>query len=296
LTREVPVNVAASVRQRLLNVAHASGVLFQDVLVRFGAERLLYRLSTSPHAPRFVLKGATLFTLWGGAPHRRTKDADLLSTVALSLDEAERIARDLAGLDTQQQDGLIFAPDSVRVREIREEGEHGGVRVNLTADLDGAAVLVQVDIAWGDAVVPAPTTIELPVILPLPAPRLMACPREVLIAEKFEALVKLGVATSRLKDYYDVWFLLTRHTVPRERLVRAVAATFNRRGTAIPAEMPAALLDEFAREPRRVTAWDAFLRRAGVSAGARPALAEVVTAIRPVLMSTAEAARSGHNA
>ena len=270
------------------------------MLVRFGTERLLYRLSSSPEAARFLLKGATLFSAWGGAPHRMTKDADLLGFGDPSPPALERLFRGLAGVDTAGEDGLRFEPASVRVEEIREDSSYGGVRVTLRATLDGAVIPLQVDVAYGEAVDPEPEEVELPVILALPAPRLRAYPREVVIAEKFEAMVKLGVANSRMKDYYDVWYLAKTHRFDAGRLRRAVSATFGRRGTAIPEHTPIALSDEFALDASRIRMWESFLEKAvgrvGVGLDERPSLAEVVGSSRPFLMNIAVSAGSSADA
>jgi hypothetical protein len=251
VTRRAPGNVAASIRQRLLNYAREHGVAFQDLLVRFGTERLLYRLSTSRHRERFLLKGAVLFAAWAGAPHRPSRDADLLGLAPATGEQLIAIFRELA-LAPPADDGVVFDPESLRAVELGADEDYPGVRLTLRAVLDGALIPLQVDVAFGQAVAPEPEVVDLPTLLNLATPRLKAYPREAVVAEKFEALVKLGLANSRLKDFYDLWYLVTRLPPKPDRLVAALVATFSRRATPLPVETPAALTAAFSDDlPRR---------------------------------------------
>lgn len=295
MSRARPVNVAASVRQRLLDLARAKNLRMQDVLVRFATERLLYRLATSAYGDAFVLKGAMLFTVWTGVLPRATKDADLLGFGDPSPGRLSRVFRELAEADLRAEDGLAFDPDSVRVEAIREENEYGGLRVTLSAELDGARMRIQVDVGFGDAVVPGPVPVVLPPILDLPAARLKGYPVEVSVAEKFEAVVRFGHANTRLKDYFDLWYIASRMPPDACRLADAVRATFERRGTAIPAGVPPGLDDAFANEDRR-RQWEAFLDRVLAPGVERPSLEVVIATIRELLMPVVELARSGRPA
>lgn len=283
MTRQAPRNVAASIRQRLLDHAKRHGAGFQDILVRYGTERLLYRLSRSRHRDRFLLKGAVLFAVWAGAPHRPSRDADLLGLKAASADELIGIFRDVV-LASDAQDGLVFDLRSLRAVELAEEEDYPGVRLTLRAALDRAVIPLQIDVAFGQAVAPPPEVVELPTLLGLPAPRLKAYPPEAVVAEKFEAVVKWGMINSRLKDFYDLWYLLTNLALPLPRLAAALSATFTRRRTPLPVETPAALTGAFSADPARQRQWTAFLDRAGVPAADRPALKHVTAAIRDALM------------
>lgn len=225
-------NVAASVRARLLNVAKAQGVDFNQVLVRFALERILYRLSQSSHADRFVLKGALLFTLWYDMPHRATRDADLLGFGASDLASVAQVFRDIAAVPVD--DGIVFDPASVVVEEIRKEAGYGGVRVIIAGDLARARCKTQIDVGFGDAVTPAPVDSVYPVLLEdMPAPRLRAYPTYTVIAEKLHAIALLGMTNSRLKDYFDLSVLLERETLDTDLLPQAIKATFERRGMAV---------------------------------------------------------------
>lgn len=198
-----PTNVGASVRARLLRLARERGEDFQLVLTRYASERLLYRLTSSRHASRFVLKGAALFTLWTGRAHRATRDLDLLGFGDSTEPHVRAVFADVLAGDVCD-DGVRFDEDSLEVGPIREEQEYGGVRVVVIARIASAKVRLQVDVGFGDAVTPEAAMVEFPTLLDFPAPRLRAYPRETVVAEKVEAMVQLGLANSRMKDFYDL--------------------------------------------------------------------------------------------
>jgi predicted nucleotidyltransferase component of viral defense system len=253
-------NVAASVRARLLNVAKAQGVDFNQVLVRFALERILYRMTQSQHADRFLLKGALLFTLWYDMPHRATRDADLLGFGASDLASVAETFRDIAAVAVN--DGIAFDPASVTVEEIRKEAGYGGVRVIIAGELAKARCKTQIDVGFGDAVTPAPVDSVYPVLLDdLPAPKLRAYPTYTVIAEKLHAIALLGMTNSRLKDYFDLSVLLERETLDTDLLAQAIKATFERRGMSVPDAVPIGLTDEFAHDSSRQSLWLAFLKK-----------------------------------
>ncbi len=284
-----PSDLAASVRQRLLNRAKERGDDFQLVLTWYGIERLLYRLSHSRHADAFILKGAMLFSLWSGEAHRPTRDLDLLGFGDARVSRMEEVMREVCQVPCD--DGLEFDPASVRGEEIRSPDEYDGVRIKLVGRLAGARVPLQVDIGFGDAVVPPAETIEYPSLLDLPPLRLRAYPREVVAAEKLQALVQLGMANTRMKDFYDLWMLARQFDFEGERLAQAIAATFERRRTPIPAEAPLSLTSEFHGNAAKQTQWRAFLHRGSVTEAAE--LATVVELIAAFVMPPAAAARAG---
>lgn len=251
---------AASIRARLLNAAKAQGVDFNQVLVRFALERILYRLTQSPHADRFLLKGALLFTLWYDMPHRATRDADLLGFGASDLESVAQVFREIAAVAVD--DGIVFDSASVSVEEIRKEAGYGGVRVVIAGELAKARCKTQIDVGFGDAVTPGPVDSIYPVLLgDMPAPRLRAYPTYTVVAEKLHAIALLGMTNSRVKDYFDLSVLLQRETFDADLLAQAIKATFERRGMAVPAELPVGLTDEFARDASRQALWQAFVRK-----------------------------------
>lgn len=255
---ERPRNIGASVRQRLLNLAHARSQPMELLLTRYALERLLHRLSVSPHRDRFVLKGAMLLATWFEEPHRATRDVDLLGFGDAAEDALLATFREIMAVEVD--DGVSFDLKGLRIEAIREELEYGGSRLRTTATLSGARIPITVDVGFGDAVEPGVEDIDLPVLLDMPSPHLRAYPPETVIAEKLHAMVVLGMANSRMKDYYDVWMLTSAFEPDRERLRRAIAATFARRGTAIPSPIPDGLSDNFAEDPGKLRQWAAFAR------------------------------------
>jgi len=256
-------NIAASLRAKLLNLAKAQGEEFHRVAVRFALERLLYRLGRSPYRERFVLKGAMLL-LALGQTLRPTKDLDLLGFGSDDVEELSLIFREIMGLEAE--DGIRFDPDSLRASEIREGLEYGGVRLQFLAHLDTARIPVQVDIGFGDAITPAPIEQTVPTLLELPAPRVRAYPLETVVAEKFEAMIQLGLLNTRMKDFHDLWSIAGQHVFEATVLQRAVIQTFSRRNTDLPSQTPAAFTPDFIQDPTKQQVWAAFLRRAGLEA------------------------------
>jgi hypothetical protein len=258
-----PRNLAASVRQRLLNLAQAQKEDFNLVLTRYGIERLLYRLERSAAGERFILKGAMLFVLWSDTPHRATKDVDLLCRGDNSIAEIEAVFRSVCQVDVVP-DGLEFDPVTVTGEVIKAEREYPGVRIRLTAFIAGTPTRInlQIDVGFGDIVTPAPQLMSLPTLLAdLPAPQLYAYNRETVIAEKFEAMVLLGIGNTRMKDFYDLWYLSQHFAFEGSLLSRAIAATFDRRRTAIPIDPPLALTSEFADDATKQRQWVVFVKK-----------------------------------
>jgi len=272
-------DLAASVRARLLNIAKAEGSNFNQVLVRYALERFLYRLSRSPHADRFLLKGALLFTLWYDMPHRPTRDADLLGFGPSDLQSIGQTFREIASVTAD--DGITFNPESVTAEEIRKSAGYAGARVVIAGELARARCKTQIDIGFGDAVTPGPVQAEYPVLLEgFPAPRLRTYPVYTVISEKLHAIALLGMTNSRVKDYLDLWVMLDRESLNMNTLAQAIAATFRRRGMAVPTDLPMGLSDEFAADPSRQALWTAFVSKNDL---AMIPLADVVARIRSAL-------------
>jgi hypothetical protein len=273
-------NLSASVKARLQNEAAARGEDFNLLLLRYGIERLLFRLSQSPHADRFLVKGAMLFVVWDEKTHRPTRDLDLLGFGPSETADLRKVFREV--LETAVvDDGLVFEPDSVRAEEIREEHAYGGVRVRLMAKLGTAEMPVQIDVGIGDTVTPAPEMVTFPTLLDFPAPQIRTYPVYTVVAEKYEAVAKLGLANTRMKDFHDLWFLTRRFPLDGPTLRQAIEATFARRGTVLPT-WPEPLSDAIANAPAKQTQWAAFIRRNGLT-GLPDQFAEVVVSVRKYL-------------
>jgi predicted nucleotidyltransferase component of viral defense system len=254
-------NYVASVRQRLLNYARSSGQDFIFVLRTFAMERLLYRLCRSPYVDNFVLKGAMLFKLWTGDFYRQTRDIDMLAFKTETIDSLKGIFQEISRFSFPE-DGLTYLPDTVKVHEIREEQQYGGLRVTLTAVLGSAEIKLQVDCGFGDAITPDPIVTYFPTLLDLPAPQLHAYPKETVVAEKFEAIIRLGMANSRMKDFYDIWALASDFPFSGQIITSAIQNTFNRRQTPLPTGTPEAFQASFIQNPLKQTQWQAFVRKA----------------------------------
>lgn len=288
MNKGTPANVAASVRQKLMTFAERTGDDANVIWTRYAIERLLYRLSVSEYSAEFVLKGAVLFTVWSNEPHRPTMDLDLLGYGEDSNERITDVFRQICRMNIED-DGLMFDEKSIRVEPIRDGTEYQGRRVNLTAHLGKARIPIQVDIGFGDAVFPRPEMIQYPAMLDLPAPRIRAYSQSTVVAEKVHAMVLLGIANSRMKDFYDLHALASRFAFDGSILTKSVKATFHRRKTPLPAIVPIALTEEFGRDSMKSIQWNAFVRKSGIDRE-KPGLMEVLSLLRGFLLPVIDAA------
>ncbi len=236
--------MSASVRARLMNVAKLKSEAFDLVLVRFAIERLLYRLSRSKYRDRFVVKGAMMFQVWSNLTHRPTRDLDLLGTGEPDIDRFVYVFRELC-VQAVEDDGLIFMADSVSATKLKEDEEYEGIRVRFDAKLGSARIPIQVDIGFGDAITPESVLIDFPTVLELPAPKLQSYPRETVVAEKFQAMVMLGIANSRMKDFFDLFTLCSQFEFDGELIRRAIKATKRGHKTCPRPSLPAEEVERF---------------------------------------------------
>lgn len=290
MSKNKPKNVAASVRSRLLRRSKEKGEDFNYTLTKYGLERLLYRLSQSPHKEDFVLKGAMLFSRWADLPYRATRDIDLLSFGSPQLERLRDIFVNVCSLENIPDDGLVFS-EPPKVERIKEDQEYEGVRLDIKAKLGNAKIKLQVDVGFGDAITPGSEDVALPTLLDFPAPTLRAYPKETVIAEKLQAMVDLGIGNTRLKDFFDVLFLCEHFSFDGTLLRDAVCTTFSRRKTELPTDKPVALTSEFAEDETKKRQWSAFLRKANVENEHRE-LPEVMETLKTFLFPLLEAAKS----
>ena len=281
-----------SVKQRLMNLSVRRGETFHLLLMRYGVERLLYRLMRSPHADAFVLKGAMLFAIWADKPHRPTQDLDLLGLGDPSIEHLRRVFHEIC-VTTVEPDGVVFDPASVAAHSIREESVYEGIRIKILATLGKARIPLQVDVGYGDAITPEPRSLAFGPLLDLPAPIIRTYPPETVIAEKFEAMLVLGLANSRMKDYFDIWTLCRTMAFDGEVLAHAIGETLKRRRTTLPGDTPVGLSEAFGSDPAKRAQWGAFLRKMGVADA--PDLPLVVTRLREFLVPLIDAARDGRD-
>ena len=285
-------NRSASVLARLLDLAKRRGDNYNLLLNRFALERLLHRLSVSGHANNFVLKGALLFSLWYDQPHSPSRDADLLG---FGPDDAGHLAatfRDIAAIDLH--DGIVFDLDSIRAEPIREDNGYGGTRVRLIGRIGSARCALQIDVGFGDAVTPDAPSVAYPALLPdWGSPNLRVYPVYTVIAEKYHAMVMLGLANSRMKDFYDLMTITERTELDGATLARAISATFSRRKTALPVQPPVALRKEFGVNVAKQFQWQAFLHKNQLAAAG---LAEVVDRLYMLLWPATQVALANSGA
>jgi len=258
-------SLVRSVSDRLLNIARERGEDFQFVLVRYGSERLLYRISVHPELREFVLKGASLFLVWEGQWFRTTRDIDLLGYGSTDLPRMERIFRSICAMESVEVDGLSFDESTLSVARIKEDQFYEGIRIRLVAFLGKTRIPLQVDIGFGDAITPGPQSIKFPCLLDAPAPNLLAYPIETALAEKFLAIATLGMQNTRMKDFYDILILSQRHDFETQALAEAIGNTCAARRLPVPTSIPVGMSEVFAQDVEKQRQWEAFVRRSSLS-------------------------------
>jgi predicted nucleotidyltransferase component of viral defense system len=283
-------DLAASVRQRLLNQAKAQGRPFQELLQYYAMERFLYRLGQSRHAEKFILKGALLLTAWRAPLSRATMDIDLLGRTSNELEHIRVLINEVCELEPEP-DGVQFDPKSIRTARIKEHADYEGVRVLFRATLAGARIPMQIDIGFGDVIVPHAAVVEYPTLLEFSAPVLKAYPKETVIAEKLEAITTLAELNSRMKDFFDLWALSRLYAFEGAVVLEAIKATFEHRSTRIEA-LPVGLAKEFGMDQARSAQWTAFLRRSRLTS-APTTFADAIRAVKEFSEPLLSAGSSG---
>ena len=281
-------NVAASVRDRLLNVMTEKGQDYNVLLTRYAIERLLFRLAASKYRTQFILKGAMLFAAWQHVPHRVTKDVDLLGFGDSSPEALKAVFAEIC-VEPVDDDGVVFDPASVQAEPIRAEEVYVGVRVTFQGMLGSARLHVQVDVGYGDGFAVEPVMLQIPSLVGMPAPEVRAYRMETSIAEKFEAAVTLGLLNTRMKDYFDLWHLAKGFAFAGQAVSDSIRATFERRDKALPESVPVGFSEEFWSDPRCQAMWDSFCKKS-VRTKPFPTLEEVVCFVATFIIPPALAA------
>jgi hypothetical protein len=277
-------NIAASIRQKLLNKSKEQSRPFNELLQYFGLERFLYRLSASPYQDKFVLKGALLFTVWRQSEIRSTADIDLLGKVSNNPADIVKIFQAICNLQVEE-DGMRFESSGVTAEPIAVDADYQGVRVQLYGYLDTARIRVQVDIGFSDVITPGSVASDYPTVLDLPVPRLNCYNKETAIAEKLQAMVKLDILNSRMKDIYDIWILSKRFQFDSVLLANAIAHTFKQRKTDVTSNI-ITFTDTYYLNKEKMAQWKGFLKRSKVSdipVNLEEIIASVKTFLLPVL-------------
>lgn len=253
-------NIEASIKTQLQNKAKERNRPFAEMLQYYGMERFLYRFSKSKYVDKFVLKGALLFTVWQIPERRTTLDIDFLARFDNQVANIETTMKDLCDVSVDP-DGLMFDAKTVQGRKIKEGADYEGVRVKFVGFLDRSRIPMQIDVGFGDIVYPKTKVIDYPVILDFPKPHLKGYPAESVISEKFEAMIKLGLLNSRMKDFYDIWLMMHQFNFNGSNLAEALKRTFKHRKTDLPAGRPLFAEEIYDEKSDRQTLWRAFLRK-----------------------------------
>ncbi len=256
-------NIEASVKAKLQNKAKETSRPFSEVLQYYGMERFLYRFSKSKYADKFVLKGALLFAVWQIPDRRTTLDIDFLARFDNEIAAIETVMKDACDVSVDP-DGLKFDAQTVKGMRIKEDADYEGVRVKFTGFLDRARIPMQIDVGFGDVVYPKTKVIDYPVILDFPKPHLNGYPQESVISEKFEAMIKLGLLNSRMKDFYDIWLMTRQFEFKGANIASAIKKTFNNRKTDIPPKKPLFADEIYDEKSDRQTLWNAFVKKGDI--------------------------------
>ncbi|MFH1115479.1 MAG: nucleotidyl transferase AbiEii/AbiGii toxin family protein [Pseudomonadota bacterium] len=290
MTNQPTKDLGASIRQRLLNQARESRRPFNELLQYYAMERFPYRLSKSPYVNNFVLKGALMFNVWRGPFSRPTMDIDLLGRLGNDMESIIAALRRVC-IQEVEPDGLVFEPESLVGERIIEGAFYEGIRVRLRGSLGTATVVIQIDIGFGDTIVPFAVTADYPTILDLPVPLVQGYSKESAIAEKFQIMAKLRILNSRLKDFLDIWLLSHQFDFEGQTMAAAIKETFRNRGTEIPSD-PVALMMAFGQDTAKQSQWRGFRRR-NLLEDAPENLMEVVDSISAFLGPVTEAVALG---
>lgn len=285
-------NIEASVRARLQNKARETNRPFAEIMRYYAMERFLYRFGQSESAGQFILKGALMFTVWQVPERRTTLDIDFLARYDNEITKIEHVMRNVCKVRVVP-DGLVFDPDSVEGKRIKENADYQGVRINFRAMLERSRVPMQIDIGFGDIIYPKPKVVDYPVILEFPKPHLKGYTIESVVAEKFEAMIKLGSLNSRMKDFYDVWLMTRQFDFKGADLAEALKRTFHHRKRELPQKKPLFVEDIYDPKSDRQTLWKAFLTKGGIK-HAPESLKETTERIEKFLITPLAAISKNH--
>jgi hypothetical protein len=286
-------NKSASVAARLRQIAETSKITYEHILLRYGQERLLWRMANSKECGKFILKGASLFLVWQGHFYRTTRDIDFLGSGTPDQGRMKQIFISLCDQKTIEMDGLVFDAASVRTGSLQDNQDYSGVRVNMRALLERARIDLQVDIGFGDAITPAPELLVFPPLLDAPGPQVMAYPRYTAMAEKFLAMARLGIDNSRMKDFYDMVVMFRLFDFDEALLASAIQNTCKARKFELTKDIPVALTEEFYEDPVKTGLWNGFSQRAGLTIPLGK-LSDVVLELRKHLLPVLERITSDH--
>lgn len=278
----------ASIQGKLLNLARKTGKPYGELLLYYGMERFLYRLSESMHRDEFILKGGLVFRGWGMIFRRPTRDMDLRDFTVNSARNLMSIVQEICVFDVEE-DGMTFLNDSVRVEEVQVDADYRGLRVSFTGTLGRSRIPIQIDISFADEIVPRPVEVVYPTLLGMPSPRLFGYPPEAVVAEKLLTMVVLDELNNRMKDFYDLWQITSRLSFDGKVLQRAIRTAFQKRHINLPDALPQALTDDFVTQRRPL--WQTFLGKFLPDSEVHQDFGEVIGDLRTFLSPMLESLR-----
>lgn len=289
--KKVVTNIHASIRERLRNKAKETNRSFAEILQYYGIERFLYRFSRSKYADKFILKGALLFTVWQIPERRTTLDIDFLARYDNQVASIEDVIKDVCDIAVEP-DGLLFDSLTVQGRKIKENADYSGVRVKFIGFLERSQIPMQIDVGFGDIIYPKTKLLNYPVILDFPKPHLKGYPPESVISEKFEAMIKLGLLNSRMKDFYDIWLMMHQFDFDGSNLAGALKKTFEHRKTNIPNGKPLFAEEIYNKVSDKQALWKIFLKKGDISR-ISDTFATIAKEIEDFLIKPLEAIKEG---
>lgn len=251
-------NLEESIYSRLKNVAKQRKRPVQEVLKYYAMERFLYRLSVSSHQSSFYLKGGLMLMVWDPMSHRATVDIDLLAKTSNSIANLQKIINEICAIEVVP-DGLVFAPETLKLTEAQLEAEYHGISAAFSAQLFTAKLPMRIDFGFSDTILPHPANVKYPALLDFPPPELKGYTPQTSIAEKFESIIRLGFANTRMKDFYDIWLMTQQFDFDRKELQGIILQVLKNRGTALETA-PIAFLKSFYDNQIKKDKWNAFLR------------------------------------
>lgn len=255
---KVKKNLDESIYSRLKNVARQRKRPVQEVFKYYAMERFLYRLSISSHQRAFYLKGGLMLIVWDPMSHRATVDIDLLAKTLNSIENLQKIINEVCAVEVVP-DGVKFDLDTLKLSKSQLGAEYHGISASFSAQLFTAKLPMRIDFGFSDTILPQPAVVKYPTLLNLPAPELMGYTPQTSIAEKFESIIRLGLANTRMKDFYDIWLLIHQFDFDHKELNEIIRRVIKNRGTFVESP-PVAFLESFYNNPIKKDKWNSFLR------------------------------------
>lgn len=282
-----PQNVTASRQQLIMNQSRQMNVPYEMLLRRYAFDRFLKRLTMSEYERNLILKGALALNAYTETGSRPSKDIDFLGA-NLTAEKILPIISEIANVKLDQDDGIHFDVSTFKSEPIQTKHEEAGVRVTGIARMGNIRIPLKIEVSFGHIVTPEPNMVTIPALLEDGGPTtILAYTRETILAEKFEAMVKLGFGNTRIKDFYDIRLLMRTQNLDGEVAVAALRNTFTKRKTKLPTEPPIVFSEEFIKTSGEKQ-WKSFISKLGIQD--KSSFSDVVNEIAPFCMGFVEMA------